>query len=43
MIDLKEQQGQTVLPVTLKHGTARFDLLLRAGGVISVKSLTLKM
>lgn len=41
-IDLKEQQGQTVLPVTLKHGTARFDLLLRAGGVISVKSLTLK-
>lgn len=42
-IDLKEQQGQTVLPVTLKHGTARFDLLLRAGGVISVKSLTLKM
>ena len=42
-LDLKEQaQGQTVLPMSLKHGTARFDLLVRAGGVISVKSLTLK-
>lgn len=42
-LNLNEQpQGQTVLPMTLKHGTARFDLLFRAGGVVSVKSLTLK-
>lgn len=41
-LNLKEYQGQSVLPMKLKHGTARFDLLMRAGGIISLKSLTLK-
>lgn len=41
-LNLKEYQGQPVLPMKLKHGTARFDLLMRAGGIISMKSLTLK-
>ena len=42
-LDLKEQpQGQFVFPMSLKHGTARFDLLVKTGGVLSVKSLTLK-
>lgn len=41
-LNLKEYQGQSVLPMKLKHGTARFDLLMRAGGIISMKNLTLK-
>lgn len=28
--------------MTLQHGIARFDLLMRAGGTISIKSITLK-
>lgn len=28
--------------MTLQHGIARFDLLMRAGGAISIKSITLK-
>lgn len=30
------------MPMTLQHGIARFDLLMRAGGAISIKSITLK-
>ena len=42
-LNLDEQpQGQYVLPMTLQHGIARFDLLMRAGGAISIKSITLK-
>ena len=33
-LDLKEEpQGQFVFPMSLKHGTARFDLLVKTGGV----------
>ena len=34
--------SQTVLPVSLKRGFARFDLNLRTAGVASVNSITLK-
>lgn len=42
-IDLGEQQtGQATIPVLLKRGVARFDLLVRTGGAMTVRRLTLE-
>lgn len=42
-IDLGQQPaGQTVIPMSLKRGVARFDLLVKTGGAFLVKRVTLK-